>query len=108
MKSVAKSLNICLLLVFIFLLNEHTAYAQKKRKSKKKADQTTEQTAEDKKLLNEIQYYNVITPLAKTDSGLFIVHLVDNKYYFEIPQKLLNKDILMISRIAKSPTGLGG
>lgn len=108
MKSVAKSLNIGLLLVFLFLLHEHMAYGQKKRKSNTKEDQIHEQTEEDKKLLNEIQYYNVITPLAKTDSGLFIVHLVDDKYYFEIPQALLEKDMLMISRIAKIPNGLGG
>jgi hypothetical protein len=94
--------------VLLFLFSEYTANGQKKRKSNKKEDQTAEQTEEDKKLLNEIQYYNVITPLAKTDSGLFIVHLVEDKYYFEIPQQLLEKDILLISRIAKIPNGLGG
>ncbi len=108
MKLFSKSLNVTLLFFFLFVLNEHTAYGQKKRKSNKKEDQAQEQTEEDKKLLNEIQYYNVITPLARTDSGLFIVHLVENKYYFEIPQHLLDKDILMISRIAKIPNGLGG
>ncbi len=108
MKLFAKSLNICLILVFLFLCNAHTTYSQKKRKSNKKEEQAQAQSNEDKKLLNEIQYYNVITPLAKTDSGLFIVHLVDNKYFFEIPQHLMDKDILMISRIAKIPNGLGG
>lgn len=108
MKLLTKSLKISILLVFLFLFTEHTANGQKKRKSNKKDDQTSGQTEEDKKLLNEIQYYNVITPLARTDSGLFIVHQVEDKYYFEIPQHLLDKDILMISRIAKIPNGLGG
>jgi hypothetical protein len=47
-------------------------------------------------------YADVITAKAKTTKGLFIVHQVDDKYYFEIPKLLLKKDLLLISRIAEA------
>ena len=96
-----------ILVLLVFFATGQPGFSQNKKKSKKKKEQS-EQTSEDKKLLNEIQYYNVITPLAKTDSGLFIVHFVDDKYYFEIPENLFNKDMLLVSRIAQIPNGLGG
>ena len=47
----ARSLNISVLLVFLFLFADHSIYGQRKRKANKKVDQTTGQTEEDKKLL---------------------------------------------------------
>ncbi|MEM6770032.1 MAG: zinc-dependent metalloprotease, partial [Bacteroidota bacterium] len=35
-------------------------------------------------------------------------HRVGDKYYFEIPFSVFEKDILLVSRIAKIPAGLGG
>ena len=46
--------------------------------------------------------------MAKTDSGLFLVHYLDEKFYFEIPDTLFGKDMLLVSRIAQIPQGLGG
>lgn len=46
-------------------------------------------------------YKEVITSKAITDSGLFIVHNIDNRIYFELPDSLLEKDILVVSRIEK-------
>jgi hypothetical protein len=37
-----------------------------------------------------------------------MVHRVDKKYYFEIPNKLLDKDMLLVSRLSKLPSNLGG
>ncbi|NNE31199.1 MAG: zinc-dependent metalloprotease [Winogradskyella sp.] len=53
-------------------------------------------------------YDKVVTKDAKTDKGLFDVHLVDDKYYFEIPIDHLEKDMLLVSRLAKLPANLGG
>ena len=39
-------------------------------------------------------YAEVVTASAKTDSGMFIVHRVDEKLYFEIPDSLLGRDVL--------------
>ncbi|MFM2325934.1 MAG: hypothetical protein RIR31_136 [Bacteroidota bacterium] len=57
-------------------------------------------------------YKEVITDKAKTSKGLFTIHKIEDKYYFEIPAKLLGRDILVINRISKSsiesPKGFGG
>lgn len=51
-------------------------------------------------------YKEVITDKAKTDEGLFKVHMVDDKWYFELPDSLLHRDILVVTRISKSAAGL--
>ena len=47
-------------------------------------------------------YKEVITEKAKTSRGLFIVHKVEDKYYFELPVKLLSRDLLVVNRVSKS------
>ncbi|HUS00088.1 MAG TPA: DUF5118 domain-containing protein, partial [Chitinophagaceae bacterium] len=39
-------------------------------------------------------YKEIITEKAITWSGFFKVHKVDDKYYFEIPDNMLGRDIL--------------
>jgi hypothetical protein len=50
-------------------------------------------------------YKEVITEKAISQTGLFTVHKVDDKWYFEIPDSLFNKEILAITRFVKSPAG---
>ncbi|RYF81777.1 MAG: DUF5117 domain-containing protein, partial [Chitinophagaceae bacterium] len=50
-------------------------------------------------------YSEVITAKAKTDKGLFKTHRVDDKFYFEIPDSLLGREILVVNRISKAPAG---
>ena len=52
-------------------------------------------------------YSEVITSDAVTDEGLFDVHRVDDKLFFEIPNELLGEELLLVSRIARTPSGLG-
>lgn len=47
-------------------------------------------------------YKEVITSKAISDGGLFWVHKVDDKYYFEIPDSLFGREILVVNRISKS------
>lgn len=51
-------------------------------------------------------YRDVITAKATTDEGLFYVHKVDDKYYFEIGDTLLGREILVVNRIAKAAAGM--
>ncbi|TMI85887.1 MAG: DUF5117 domain-containing protein, partial [Bacteroidetes bacterium] len=51
-------------------------------------------------------YKEVITDKAKTDDGLFKVHKIDDKYFFEIPDSLMNRDILVVNRISKAAAGM--
>ncbi|MFO7894485.1 MAG: zinc-dependent metalloprotease [Longimicrobiales bacterium] len=52
-------------------------------------------------------YEQVITAEAKTDSGLFNVHRVDEKLFFEVPNDLLGAELLLVTRIARTPNNLG-
>lgn len=47
-------------------------------------------------------YDQIITNKAKTQKSFFDVHFVENKYYFEIPDSLLGRDILIVNRISRS------
>ncbi len=57
-------------------------------------------------------YKEVITDKSRTTKGLFTVHKVEDRYYFELPVKLLGRDILVVNRISKSsiesPKAFGG
>jgi hypothetical protein len=57
-------------------------------------------------------YNRVITREAKTRRGLFAVHQVGDRLYFEIPRAELNRDMLVVGRFARaaaaSPSGRGG
>lgn len=52
-------------------------------------------------------YDEVITKKAVTYNGFFKVHVVDDKYYFEIPDSLLGRDILMVNRLVRTQEGSG-
>lgn len=49
-------------------------------------------------------YSEIITAKAKTTLGMFKVHFLDDKYFFEIPNNLLKREILVVNRISKAPT----
>src|ERR1700730_13004044 len=51
-------------------------------------------------------YKEVITDKAITDDGLFKVHKVEDKFYFEIPDSLFGRDILVVNRISKAAAGM--
>ncbi len=83
-------------------------YAQSKRKKKSKKAKTEAPAPKKAPKKNAIQpYKKVITKEAKTDEGLFTVHKLDGKYFYEIPDSLFNKEMLMVTRIAKTANGLG-
>src|ERR1051326_6703266 len=52
-------------------------------------------------------YDKVITKDAKSDAGIFTVHSVKDKVYYEIPKSELNKEFLWVSQIAKTTLGVG-
>jgi hypothetical protein len=52
-------------------------------------------------------YDRVITKDAKTTKGLFTVHQIRERYYYEIPKSELGKELLWNSQIAKTTLGAG-
>ena len=52
-------------------------------------------------------YREIITDKAITKNGFFKVHKVDDKYYFEIPNDMLWRDILVVNRLSQTQVGTG-
>ena len=51
-------------------------------------------------------YKDVITDKAISKKGLFTVHKVEDKWYFEIADSLLGRDILIVNRLSKAAAGM--
>lgn len=52
-------------------------------------------------------YKEIITDKAITQKGLFLVHKVEDKYYFEIPDSIMNREIMTVTRFVKVPANKG-
>ena len=76
-----------------------TAEAQRKKKKEEEKEAPTALIPKKEKIE---PYIKVITSEAKSDDGLFKVHLLDDKYFYEIPDSLLEREMLMVTRIAKN------
>lgn len=102
-----------LLICYATLMVHTVAKAQEKNpKTTKDSVQTTtsaKKNAEPAKPVNEPKpYKEVITDKALTRKGMFKVHKLEQKYFFEIADSLLGRDILIVSRISKSGAGVRG
>ncbi len=71
------------------------------KKSSQKAD------AENSVVAVPKSYERFITKDAISQAGLFEVHQVGSKFYFELPDSLLNREILVVTRFIKTPSGAG-
>ncbi|UII19942.1 zinc-dependent metalloprotease [Fulvivirga ligni] len=96
--------NLLLLFVLSFFVFNQQVQAQLFGGKKKKKEQ--EKTEKPKPKSPFKSYKQVITDKAQTDEGLFTFHKVEDKYYFEIPDSLLEREILIISRISGHVKGL--
>ena len=99
------------LLKFILLFNSlallHSCAISFKISSIKK-NSTSETNPKPKPKKNGIKPYSeVITKDAISDEGLFKVHKIEADYYYEIPDSLFEKEMLMVSRISKTASGIG-
>ena len=102
-----KHLKITVLLAVLILI--HSCSLSIKASSVKKNKDTTSKTStKPKPKKNGIKNYSeVITKDAISDEGLFKVHKIESDFYYEIPDSLFEKEMLMVSRIAKTASGIG-
>lgn len=85
-----------------------TIFAQKNKKDQKVT--ATEIVADTTKKVKPPfkgpkPYDEVITAKAKSDAGMFTVHELDKKIYFEIPDSMMRREILVVNRLSKAPAG---
>ncbi|WP_026629544.1 zinc-dependent metalloprotease [Dyadobacter alkalitolerans] len=106
------------LLVGITFLFTTTTYAQKKKKKEKQEDVKIDKavdavaTAVKEKLKDDKKkgpkaFKDLIDTSAVSQKGMISVHKMDEKWYFEIPDSLLDKDIMAVTRYAKTAAGGG-
>jgi hypothetical protein len=53
-------------------------------------------------------YAQVITDRAVTDAGGITTHRVEDRWFFEVPDSLVRRDFLLVSRVAGVPSNFGG
>lgn len=92
------------MLIALSLSVSSCAVFQKQDKKETKTA-SSEESKKDKDGMKP--YAKVITKDAKSDEGLFTVHKVDEKYFYEIPDSLFNREMLTVTRIAKTASGIG-
>lgn len=88
------------------LLWSATAFSQK-NKTGDNLPKTTDTTAAGKagKTTTPKPYKDIITAKAKTSKGLFTVHEIDGKWYFEIEDSLIGRDLMAVTRYSRMPGG---
>jgi len=92
-------------LVVGFSLN---ANAQRTKKAKKNSKEAASKKTAQKPDKDAIQpYAKIVSKEHQTDEGLFKVHSKEESYLFEIPDSLLGRELLMVTRIAKTANGIG-
>lgn len=98
--------NVLNLFCALSLMMSASAFSQQKDSVKVdvKAKKDTVNTAKPKdKKPEKIQpFEKVITSKAVSDEGIITVHKVEDKYYFEIPDKALKKEFLVVTRLTKA------
>src|SRR5262245_54262531 len=52
------------------------------------------------------KYDDVITKEAKTSPGVFIVHRIEDRVFFEIPESAWGRPMLWQAEVAKGPSGM--
>ena len=104
MKPLLQKLSVMFFVALIF----HSCAISIKATSTKKNKPTTSEKPKPKPKKDAIKpYSNVITKDAVSDKGLFTVHKIDADYFYEIPDSLFDKEMLMVTRIAKTASGIG-
>ena len=107
---IQKIISRILVVVVLFGLTLDIEAQRKKKKKRNKGN--TEQIVKPKpkpkpKKGAILAYEKVVTKEMKTDEGLFKVHSLDDTFLFEVPDSLLNREMLMVTRIAKTANGIG-
>lgn len=83
------------------------SYAQQtKKKETGKTDASAFKMPNLDSLKKPMAYNKIVTDKAVVKKGLMNLIEVDKKYYLEIPQNIMNKEILIVNRIAEGAAGL--
>ena len=97
-----KKSGLLIAMMFLFAFSTSCKTAQKAVAAKTDSEKTSKKKPKFK------SYSKVIPTDAITDDGLFKTHQVEEDFFYEIPNNMLEKDMLWVTRIAQIPSNLGG
>ena len=92
------------ILLVVLLFQSIAVFSQDKKSKKKDAAKTENEAKKDStaKKGNTAAYNDFIKD-AVTKDGLFKIHTIKDKIYFEIPNEVLGKDLLIVNKISSVP-----
>ncbi|MDO3693326.1 zinc-dependent metalloprotease [Wenyingzhuangia sp. chi5] len=82
-------------LLYLFIAGQQHIYAQ--TDTDKKIDSTKQKNTQD--------YSKLINDTSINKEGLFTVNQVDSKFYFQIPDSLFNRYMMVVTRYLSTPEG---
>ena len=86
------------------MLQSMVAFSQDKKTKKKDAAKTENEAKKDSAAnKGNTAAYNDFIKDAVTKNGLFKIHTIKEKIYFEIPNEVLGKDLLIVNKISSVP-----
>ena len=92
------------ILLVAMMLQPMVAFSQDKKTKKKDAAKTENEAKKDSTASkSDITAYNDFIKGAVTKDGLFKIHTIKEKIYFEIPNEVLGKDLLIVNKISSVP-----
>jgi len=82
-----------ILLAFLSVLSPPVSALQEDQEAEQEAPETT--------------YSDVITDEAITSEGLFDTHMIGSDLFYEIPLGMMDREMLLLTRVARTPDGAG-
>lgn len=91
-----------ILMLSCSVFKQNSANGNSKHDSLNKEDSAIKASTDSIRKNKPKPYKDVIPATATTNTGLFTVHRVDERIFFEISDSLLEKEILIVSRVARA------
>lgn len=92
------------ILLVVLLFQSMAVFSQDKKSKKKDAAKTENEAKKDSAASKgNTAAYNDFIKDAVTKNGLFKIHTIKDKIYFEIPNEVLGKDLLIVNKISSVP-----
>ena len=92
------------ILLVVLLFQSMAVFSQDKKSKKKDAAKTENEAKKDSTASKgNTAAYNDFIKDAVTKNGLFKIHTIKEKIYFEIPNEVLGKDLLIVNKISSVP-----
>jgi len=98
--------NLSVVFILLALMFHHCELKGQEKDSVNVKTDTAKVKKDEKKKPLIKPYKEVITDKAVSDQGVFTVHKIDDKYYFEIPDAMLKKEFLLVTRLTKAAAGM--